>query len=125
MGSVRLYFAQDSSCDDNTQPYHTGSVAARVNKDRALRRTPGRGVKCATGASSKIRGRDNIIIGTWNTRTLRAAGTLQELTHEMDRYRWNILRFCEMRWKNFGETTTEEGHKVFFSGKEDKHEHGV
>ena len=28
-----------------------------------------------------------------------------------------------MRWKNFGETTTEEGHKVFISGKEDKHEH--
>ena len=24
-----------------------------------------------------------------------------------------------------GETTTEEGHKVFFSEKEDKHEHGV
>ena len=24
-----------------------------------------------------------------------------------------------MKWKNFGETTTEEGHKVFFSGKED------
>ena len=30
-----------------------------------------------------------------------------------------------MRWKNFGETTIEEGHKAFFSGKEDKHEHGV
>ena len=30
-----------------------------------------------------------------------------------------------MRWKNSGETTTEEGHKVFFSGKEDTHEHGV
>ena len=30
-----------------------------------------------------------------------------------------------MRWKNFGKTTTEEGHKVFFSAKEDKHEHGV
>ena len=29
----------------------------------------------------------------------------------------------EMRWKNFGETTTEEGHKVFFSGKEDKQQH--
>ena len=53
------------------------------------------------------------------------AGKLQELTHEMDRHRWNILGLCEMRWKNFGETTTEEGHKVFFSGKEDKHEHGV
>ena len=30
-----------------------------------------------------------------------------------------------MRWKNFGETTTEEGHKVFLSGREDKHEHGI
>ena len=30
-----------------------------------------------------------------------------------------------MRWKNFGEITTEEGHKVFFSAKEDKHKHGV
>ena len=51
-------------------------------------------------------------------------GKLQDLTHEIDRYRWNILRRCEMRWKNFGETT-EEGHKVCFSRKEDKHEHGV
>ena len=83
------------------------------------------GVKYATGVSSKIRGRDNITIGTWNTRTTRAAGKLHELTHEMDRYRWNILGFCEMRWKNYGETTTKGGHKVFFSGKEDKHKHGV
>ena len=60
-----------------------------------------------------------------NTRTLRAARKLKELTHEMDRHRWNILGLCEMRWKNFGETTTVEGHQVFFSGKENKHEHGV
>ena len=39
--------------------------------------------------------------------------------------RRNILGLCEMRWKNFGEITTEEGHKVFFSGKDDKHDHGV
>ena len=57
--------------------------------------------------------------------TLRTAGKLQELTHEMDRYRWSIHGLCEMRWKNFGETTTEEGHKVFLSGKEDKHKHGT
>ena len=42
MDSVRLYFARDSSCDDNKQQYHTGSVAARVNKDCAFRPTPGR-----------------------------------------------------------------------------------
>ena len=45
------------------------------------------GVKYAIGASSKIRGKDNITIGTWNTRALRAAGKLQELTQEIDRYR--------------------------------------
>ena len=59
-----------------------------------------------------------------NTRTL-SARKLQQLTHEMDRYRWNILGLSEMRWKNFGKTTTEEGPKVFFCGKEDQHEHGV
>ena len=42
---------------------------------------------------------------------IRAVGKLEELTHEMGRYRWNILRLCEMIWKNFGETTTEEGRK--------------
>ena len=40
-------------------------------------------------------------------------------------YRWSILGLCEMKWKNFGETTTEEGHKIFFRGREDKHEHSV
>ena len=55
------------------------------------------GVKHATGVLSKIRGGDNITIGAWNTRTLRAAGKLQELTHKMDRYRWNMLGLCEMR----------------------------
>ena len=84
------------------------------------------GVKYANpGASSKIPERDNIIIGTWNTKTLRAAGKLQELTHKMDRYRWNFLGLCEMRWKNFGETTTDEGHKIFFSRKEDKLKYGT
>ena len=91
MGSARLYFARDSPCDENKQPCHTGSVAARVNKDQDG------GVKYATGASSKIRERDYVTISTWNTRTLRAAGKLQELAHEMDRYRWNILGLCEMR----------------------------
>ena len=43
----------------------------------------------------------------------------------MERYRWNLLGFAEMRWKSFGETSTEEGHKVYFSGKKDKHEQGV
>ena len=30
----------------------------------------------------------------------------------MDRYRWNVLVLFGMRWKNFGETKTEERNKV-------------
>ncbi len=75
--------------------------------------------------NNKIRARNNIIVGTWNVRTLRAAGKLEELTHEMNRYLWNILGLCEVRWKNFGETSILEGHKLYFSGREDKHQHGV
>ena len=124
-GSARLYFAQDSPCDDNSQPYHTGSVAARVNKDRAFRRTSGRRCQvcywCIIEDSRKRQHHHRHL----EHKDTKSAGKLQELTHEMGRYRWNILGLCKMSWKNFGETTTEEGHKVFFSAKEDKHVHGV
>ena len=71
--------------------------------------------------------KNNITIGTWNVRSLRAAGKVEELTHEMKRYQWNIIGLCEVRWKknNFDETSTPEGHKLFFSGREGRYEHGV
>ena len=56
---------------------------------------------------------------------LRPAGKLEQLTHAMSRYLWNIVGPCEMRWKNFGEMSTEDGHKVYFSGEEERHEYGV
>ena len=31
----------------------------------------------------------------------------------------------EMRWKNFGEMSTDDGHEVYFSGEEGRHEYGV
>ena len=81
------------------------------------------GDKCATGAEkSKLRGKDSIVIRTWNVRTLSMEGKIEELVHEMNRYQWNILGICEMRWKHAGETTTVEGHKVYYSGKQDAHE---
>ena len=85
------------------------------------------GDKYATGVSKikKIRGRENIAVGAWNVRTLRPAGKLEQLTHTMSRYHWNIVGLCEMRWKNFGEMSTDDGHKVYFSGEEGKHEYGV
>ena len=124
-GLHQVVLAQDSPCDDNTQPYHTGSVAARVNKNRAFRRTSGRRCQVrywCTIEDSRKRQHHHRHLEHKDSKSCRE---IQELTHEMDRYRWNILGLCEMRWKNFGETTTVEGHQVFFSGKENKHEHGV
>ena len=106
------------SIPDRSQPGLTMTAPSAAHQDG--------GDKCATGGTNnKIRGRDDIIIGTWNVRTLRAEGKLEELTHEMDRYNWHILGLCEMRWKHFGEMSTKEGHKVYYSGKADKHEYGV
>ncbi|XP_035828272.1 craniofacial development protein 2-like [Aplysia californica] len=81
------------------------------------------GEKYATNAQ-KICARNNISIGTWNVRTLRTAGKLEELTNEMNRYQWALLGLCEVRWKKFGEIKTQEGHKLHFSGEEDKHMNG-
>ena len=65
--------------------------------------------KCPTGA--KLRGREDITIATWNVRTLTAAGKVDELLHEMDRYKWSILGLCEMRWKKSGEILTDGDHR--------------
>ena len=76
------------------------------------------GDKYATGVpkTKKIQGRENISVGTWNVRTIPPAGKLKQLTHAMGRYRWNIAGLCEMHWKNFGEMSTDDGHKVYLSG---------
>ena len=68
------------------------------------------GDKYATGVPKikKIRGRENIAVGKWNVRTLRPAGKLEQLTHAMSRYHWNTVGLCEMRWKNFGEMSTDD-----------------
>ena len=61
----------------------------------------------------------------WNIRTLRTPGKVEELTHEMNRYHWSVLGLCLVRWKNFGETSIQDGHKLHYSGRDDKHEQGV
>ena len=83
-------------------------------------------VKYATDALIyKIHTREDITIGTCNVRTLNATGKLKELIQKMEGYCLNILRLCEERWKNFGEASIDEGNKIYFSGKEDRHEHSV
>jgi exonuclease III len=82
--------------------------------------------KWATGAKTSIKlPTEGTTIGTWNVRTLHACGKIHELTHELKRYRWDIIGLAEVRWLGFGETATDEGHKIWYSGEDSKHRHGV
>ena len=83
------------------------------------------GEKYTTDGPKPLSARNNITIGTWDMRSLRAAGKAEELTHEIKRCRWSILGLCEVGWKNFGQTSTPEGHRLIFSGRKGRHEHGV
>ena len=52
------------------------------------------GDKYATGVPKikKIRGRENIAVGTWNVRTMRPAGKLEQLTHAVSLEHSGALR---------------------------------
>ena len=58
-------------------------------------------------------------------RTLRPAGKFKQPTHAMGRYHRNMVELCEKRWKIVGDMSTDDGHKVYFSGEEDIHEYGL
>ena len=63
-------------------------------------------------------------IGTWNVRTLRRFGKLEELMNELSRYKWDVIGLAETRLTGDGELTTEEGNKLYYSGQ-GKHYEGV
>ena len=70
-------------------------------------------------------GKEEMMIGTWNVRSLRQCGKMEVLVQEMDQMNWNVLGISEMRWKGIDEGTTEDRHKIWYSGNEKKSVHGV
>ena len=68
-------------------------------------------VKTVTGDPIINAMTQDIVVGTWNVRTLHAVGKLKELTHELQRYKRNIIGLSEVRWSGMGEMTTKEKHK--------------
>ena len=108
----------------NTQPIPDRSSPGLTRAALSVVYQGGSG-KDTTGVTNKLSAR--FIIGTWNVRILSGAGKLEELIHEMNRYRWNILELREMRQINFRDTSTLDGHngKLCFSGLKDKHKEGV
>ena len=94
MGSARLYFAHDSPCVENKQPYHTGSVAVRVNKDRTFRRTPGRRCKVCRWCiieTSRKRQHHSRHLGHMDTKSCReTSGTNTRNGQEQMEHSWTL-----------------------------------
>ena len=103
MSSDRSYLARNSSYDENKQPYHIGSVAAHGSKDLAFRRTPERRCQECYWCIIKDSWRRQHHHRHMEHKDAKSCKETQELTHKLNRYRWNILGLCE-RNNNRGRT---------------------
>ncbi|XP_042878322.1 craniofacial development protein 2-like [Penaeus japonicus] len=86
--------------NDNQTHFHTGSVGAQDKNGRAVMMLTG--VAVLSG----------LLMSSFEERT--TAG--EEHMH------WHLE---QLRWTGIGETSTEDGHKLWHSGAEKKHERGV
>ena len=66
--------------------------------------------------------KDIFTVGTWNVRTLWAAGKLELLRNEMKRYKHDVVGITEVRWTGKGETSNGD---FIWSGEYNTHTKGV
>ena len=79
--------------------------------------------KSTTGANIKLR--KPIKFGTWNVRSLLQVGKLNLLENELARLSIKICGFSEVWWTGKGHFMKDTGHKVVYSGSDQKHRQGV
>ena len=87
---------QAELCPSNTMMKNTNSTLTPDRSQTGITMTAhtvrhrGVGNKYDIGVPKikKLRGRENISVGTWNVLTLRPTGKLEQLTHVMGRYQW-------------------------------------
>jgi endonuclease/exonuclease/phosphatase family metal-dependent hydrolase len=64
-----------------------------------------------------------IKVGTWNVRTMRTKGKLENLKREIQRAEINVLGLSEVRWKGQGDFMSDD-YRIIYSGGE-KGQRGV
>src|SRR6478609_4571117 len=63
----------------------------------------------------RIAEKHEIRVGTWNVRTMKAMGKLENVKEEMRRNRWSIMGVSEVRWKDGGDFVSD-GYRVMYAG---------
>ena len=117
------------------QNNHTGSVVARVTKDRAAQSFP-LGVKSMLGKKKPKQKQTTIVFGEWNVRTLldrpdeteRPERKTALVARELRRYNVDIAALSETRFLESGSLEEElAGYTFFWSGTPtgSRREHGV
>lgn len=107
---------------DRTMNIHTGSVVARVNKDRVAAFGTRSCNEKFTTESQRTTLKMKFTVGVWNVRSLWQAGAYVMLKKELERFRYDVIGLCEVRWTGSGEL---ENGKLIWSGTEKEHIHGV
>ncbi|ESO12104.1 hypothetical protein HELRODRAFT_158528 [Helobdella robusta] len=111
-------FSGSTSKPKEDKDNHTGSVVARNHKDRiAALGTRSYNEKFVT-ESQRGQMKMKFTVGIWNVRSLWQAGTYAMLKKELERFRYDVVGLCEVRWTGSGEL--EKG-KLLWSGTETEH----
>ncbi|CAM4977717.1 unnamed protein product [Rotaria socialis] len=101
----------------------TNDTGTSTRPGRTANKPPITTTKAPKGNTQKLKIMKNTFtVGTWNVRTLWAAGKLGLLRHEMNRYRYDIIGISEVRWTGKGETSRGD---FIWSGENNNHIRGV
>ncbi|CAF5190863.1 unnamed protein product, partial [Rotaria magnacalcarata] len=100
----------------------TNDTRTSTRPGRTANKPPATTTKVPKDNTQKLKIMKNTFtVGTWNVRTLWAAGKLDLLRHEMNRYRYDIIGISEVRWTGKGETSRGD----FIWSGENNHIRGV
>ncbi|CAF4143408.1 unnamed protein product, partial [Rotaria magnacalcarata] len=101
----------------------TNDTRTSTRPGRTANKPPATTTKVPKDNTQKLKIMKNTFtVGTWNVRTLWAAGKLDLLRHEMNRYRYDIIGISEVRWTGKGETSRGD---FIWSGENNNHIRGV
>ena len=117
--ATRTGSGRDVSYGDRRRDGNSGSgpSSARVRKVQ----TPAQRARRTAVRRRILSGQGTDRFGTWNVRTLRGLGKLEQLAGEMKRYRLSILAVTETHLPGEGEMVldVETGYRLLFSGRLD------